>query len=46
MEELFSTFVRSIFSDNMIFTYYKDSPWIGYCGNIHFDMYVAYQLHA
>ena len=22
MEELFSTFVRSIFSDNMIFTYY------------------------
>ena len=24
----------------------KNSSRIGYCGNIHFDMYVAYQLHA
>ena len=58
MEEYLSTFVRSIFVDNMIFAYYrvcvlsscfqerKDCFRIGYGCNVHPGMYVADQLYA
>ena len=56
MEELLSTFVRSIFVDNMIFAYYlffpgcfqerKDCFGIRYGCDVHSDMYVADQLYA
>ena len=58
MEELLSTFVRSIFVYNMIFAYYlgmffpgcfqerKDCFGIRYGCDVHSDMYVADQLYA